>query len=78
MRGEQRDPRRHRRVPGSRQGQEGTVSPDALMVEFATNIVKALVGYLGSPDKVRAILDAEYAATDLAIDKLEEEKLADK
>lgn len=39
-------------------------------------IIKLVTGKAGGPDKVRAILAAEYAANDAVLDKLEEDKLA--
>lgn len=46
------------------------VAPDVLQ------LIKAAVAAAGGPDKAKAIIDAEYAATDAAIDVLEEEAIA--
>lgn len=63
--------------PGRRQMSTGSdVAEAAELAAPVVALVKAVVELVGGPAKMRDILDAEYRATDIAMDALEQEKIA--
>ncbi len=51
------------------------MSVEEVAAEVAIELVRAVVRTIGGVDRVRAILDAEYAAADLTIDVAEQEAI---